>query len=54
MDGRLLVQMELAGSLRKVARNGEEAFATAWYDAFGVRGSPHSGRLVDRLPGAGP
>lgn len=46
-EGHLIVRMDLGGSLRHAERNGEEAFALAWYDAFGVRGSTHMGRLLD-------
>lgn len=47
VDGHLVVEMELTGSRRNAVRAGEDAFATAWYDAFGERGSSHLGRLVE-------
>ena len=39
----LLVAMTIVGSDADVRRDGEQAFAVAWYDAFGRRSSTHVG-----------
>lgn len=45
--GRFVVVMDVVGSPRHAKRECERLMAAAWYDAFGVRGSTHIGRLVE-------
>ena len=43
--GCISVEIRIWGSREDVRREGERAFAIAWYDAFGKRSSMHIGRL---------
>lgn len=45
-DGLLCVSMGLASNARATS-DAERAYALAWYDAFGVRGNHHEGRVVE-------
>ncbi len=46
-SGCLVVAMDVIGPPSDAEGECERLFATAWYDAFGVRGSRHVGRLVE-------
>lgn len=46
-NGSLRIAFDLEGRPRYAAREAERAFASLWYDAFGERGAPHCGDLVE-------
>ncbi len=45
--GCLQVAMRIRGTKRHARNEGERSFAVAWYDAFGLRSSPHIGAVGD-------
>lgn len=46
-SGFLVVAMDVVGPRSHVEGECERLFAIAWYDAFGLRGSRHLGRLLE-------
>jgi hypothetical protein len=46
-SGYVLVVIDFVGSPKDAKRDCEHLYALAWYDAFGVWGSTHVGRLVE-------
>jgi hypothetical protein len=46
-SGYVLVVMDFVGPPEDAKRECEHLYALAWYDAFGVWGSTHMGRLVE-------
>lgn len=46
-SGSVVVVMDFIGSPDDARRDCERLYAIAWYDAFGVQGSTHVGRLVE-------
>ena len=46
-SGYVLVAMDFVGPPEDARHECEHLYALAWYDAFGVWGSTHTGRLVE-------
>jgi hypothetical protein len=51
-SGYVLVEMDFIGPPEDARRECEHLYAIAWYDAFGVWGSTHMGRLVEEAVAA--
>ncbi len=47
-SGSLVVVIDFVGAPAVAVRECERLFAVAWYDAFGVRGSTYTGRIVEK------
>jgi hypothetical protein len=51
-SGYVFVAMDFIGPPEDARRECERLYAIAWYDAFGVEGSTHVGRLVEEAVAA--